>query len=133
MAPQGSSRPLLFIASCFGGLILAEAICRAAQAGSKCRQILQSTTDIVSLATPFQGTDAASLASWLIVVNGIMGKGASPQLIKDLKERNDCVSKRVQKFAEIANNNSTRFPIYCFYETGKPKIAKKDPSIGDLG
>ncbi|KAI1468500.1 uncharacterized protein F4812DRAFT_371404 [Daldinia caldariorum] len=120
-----SGRPILFIASCFGGLILAETICRAAQAGSNYRHILGSTIGIVFLATPFSGTGAANAASWLVVVKGIMGKDASGELIKDLVQRHEFVSERVQKFAEIANADLTRFPIRCFYETGKTKIAKK--------
>ncbi|KAI1085951.1 P-loop containing nucleoside triphosphate hydrolase protein [Rostrohypoxylon terebratum] len=125
-AERGTSdRPIIFIASCFGGLVLAEAICRAAQEGSKYRQILRSTVGIVFLATPFFGTDAARPASWLVVVKGIMGKDASDQLIKDLEARHDFVRERVQKFAEIANSNAIRLPIRCFYETKKTKIAKK--------
>ncbi|KAI1382616.1 uncharacterized protein F4822DRAFT_100890 [Hypoxylon trugodes] len=120
-----SGRSIIFIASCFGGLVLAEAICRAAQEGSKYRQILQSTIGIVFLATPFSGTDAARPASWLVVIKGIMGKEASGQLIKDLEERHAFVRERVQKFAEIANDNAIRLPIWCFFETKKTKIAKK--------
>ncbi|KAI1506280.1 hypothetical protein F5X99DRAFT_129304 [Biscogniauxia marginata] len=124
-AERDSDRPIIFIASCFGGLVLAEAICRAGQEGNKYRQILQSTVGIVFLATPFAGTDAAGPASWLIVVKGIMGKEASGQLIKDLKERHAFVRERVQRFAEIANANSIRLPLCCFFETRKTKIAKK--------
>ncbi|KAI1086172.1 P-loop containing nucleoside triphosphate hydrolase protein, partial [Rostrohypoxylon terebratum] len=54
-----------------------------------------------------------------------MGKDASDQLIKDLEARHDFVRERVQKFAEIANDNAIRLPIRCFYETKKTKIAKK--------
>ncbi|KAI2626756.1 hypothetical protein GGR54DRAFT_629122 [Hypoxylon sp. NC1633] len=120
-----SGRPIIFIASCFGGLVLAEAICRAAQEGSRYRQILRSTVGTVFLATPFLGTDAAREASWLVVVKGIMGKDASGQLIKDLEKRHAFVRERVQKFAEIANNDAIRLPISCFYETKKTKIAGK--------
>ncbi|KAI0159859.1 hypothetical protein GGR52DRAFT_582588 [Hypoxylon sp. FL1284] len=120
-----SGRPIIFIASCFGGLVLAEAICRAAQEGSKYRQVLRFTVGIVFLATPFFGTDAARPASWLVVVKGIMGKDASDQLIKDLEARHAFVCERVQKFAEIANDNAIRLPIWCFFETKKTKIAKK--------
>ncbi|KAI1662977.1 hypothetical protein F4813DRAFT_384552 [Daldinia decipiens] len=72
-----SGRPILFIASCFGGLVLAEAICRAAQEGNEYRQMLRSTIGIVFLATPFSGTNAADSTSWLVIVKGIMGKNLS--------------------------------------------------------
>ncbi|RWA09894.1 hypothetical protein EKO27_g5209 [Xylaria grammica] len=103
-----SSRPILFIASCFGGLVLAEAIIRAAREGSLYRQVRQSTVGIVFLATPFSGTDAARVASWLAVVQGIMGKDASDELIKDLEK-----------------TTPLECPCGFFYETKKTRIAKK--------
>ncbi|KAI0854712.1 hypothetical protein F4860DRAFT_522539 [Xylaria cubensis] len=119
------SRPILFIASCFGGLVLAEAIIRAAQEGSPYRQVLQSTIGIVFLATPFAGTDVAREASWLVVVKGIMGKDASGELIKDLEKSHDKIRGRVQEFSLIANSDSNRILLWFFYETKKTKIMKK--------
>ncbi|KAI5918146.1 hypothetical protein F4810DRAFT_715778 [Camillea tinctor] len=97
-AERGTSkRPIIFIASCFERLVLAEAICRADQGDHKYRRILLFTIGIVFLATPFFGTGAARPASWLVVVNGIMGKGASGQLIKDFEERENLLAKAIFK------------------------------------
>ncbi|KAI1459682.1 hypothetical protein F4805DRAFT_50008 [Annulohypoxylon moriforme] len=120
-----SSRPIVFIASCFGGLILSEAICRAAQEGSGYRQILRLTVGIVFLATPFSGTYAVGAASWLAIAGELMGKDASRQLINDLEERHAFVRERVQRFAEVAYANSIRLPISCFFETRKTRLVKK--------
>ncbi|KAK4653773.1 hypothetical protein QC762_0087050 [Podospora pseudocomata] len=119
------TRPIIFVASCFGGLILAEAIIRAAQEGSAYRHILISIVGIVFLATPFHGSDAAKQAQWQVLVAGIMGKQASDQLIKDLEQKHDFVRQRVQKFAEIANAEAVRLPLNCFFETRKTKILKR--------
>ncbi|PQE15930.1 Tetratricopeptide-like helical domain protein [Rutstroemia sp. NJR-2017a BVV2] len=119
------SRPIIFVASCFGGLILAEAMCRAAQEGSPYRHILLSTVGAVFLATPFGGSDAASQAQWLVTVKGIMGEQSSDQLVRDLKEKHNFVRHRVQKFAEIAHADSVRLPVRCFYETKKTKLLRK--------
>ncbi|KAK8002369.1 response regulator [Apiospora arundinis] len=70
---NSEARPLIFVASCFGGLVLAEAICRAAQEGSPYRGVLLATVGAVFLATPFAGTDAAQPALWLVTIKGIMG------------------------------------------------------------
>ncbi|KAI1176639.1 hypothetical protein F4777DRAFT_545378 [Nemania sp. FL0916] len=118
-------RPILFIASCLGGLVLAEAITRAAQEGNPYRQVLRSTVGIVFLATPFFGTDAARKGSWFVVVKGIMGKDPSGELIKDLEKNHDKICSRVQEFSLIANTPVTRIPIWCFYETKKTKIMKR--------
>ncbi|OTB16921.1 hypothetical protein K445DRAFT_57852, partial [Daldinia sp. EC12] len=120
-----SGRPILFIASCFGGLVLAEAVCRAAVTGSNYHRILQATIGIVFLATPFFGTDATDPASWLVVVKGIMGYNASDLLVEDLKRQHHFISERILKFTEIANNDLTRFPISCFYETEITKLVNK--------
>ncbi|KAK7749758.1 hypothetical protein SLS53_000337, partial [Cytospora paraplurivora] len=122
---HGGGRPIIFIASCFGGLILAEAIFRAEQEGSKYRDVLLATAGTVFLATPFRGTDAAVQAQWLVTIKGIMGEQSSDQLIRDLEARHDFVQQRVQRFAEIARAESIQLPVCCFYETQKTKLLRK--------
>ncbi|GAB1317484.1 AB hydrolase-1 domain-containing protein (Fragment) [Madurella fahalii] len=96
------TRPIIFVASCFGGLILVEAINRAAQEGSAYRHILLSTVGVVFLATPFYGSDAAKQARW----------------------------QRVQKFTEIVNAEAVRLPLYCFFETRKTEMLRRILSRG---
>ncbi|VBB80786.1 Putative protein of unknown function [Podospora comata] len=119
------TRPIIFVASCFGGLILAEAIIRAAQEGSAYKHILLSTVGIVFLATPFQGSDAAKQARWQVLVKGIMGEQASDKLIQDLEQKHDFVHQRVQKFAEIANAKAVQLPLSCFFETRKTEMLRR--------
>nr|CDP26075.1 Putative kinesin light chain [Podospora anserina S mat+] len=118
------TRPIIFVASCFGGLILAEAVNRAAQVGSDYRHILLSTVGVVFLATPFQGSDAAQQARWRVLVAGIMGEQASDQLIQDLEQKHDFVRQRIQKFTEIANAEAVRLPLYCFFEIKETEILR---------
>ncbi|KAK3935926.1 putative kinesin light chain [Diplogelasinospora grovesii] len=123
-------RPIIFIASCFGGLVLAQALTRASEEGSAYRQILRFTVGVVFLATPFHGTDAKKQAQWQVVVGGIMEKQTSDQLVRDLNERSDHVYNRVKKFAEMANRDSVRLPIHCFYETKRTMMLRKLLSRG---
>ncbi|KAK8070308.1 hypothetical protein PG994_006924 [Apiospora phragmitis] len=130
---QGNeARPLIFVASCFGGLVLAEAICRAAQEGSPYREVLLATVGAVFLATPFAGTDAAQPASWLVTIKGIMGEDASDNLIQDLQRHHNQFIERVQRFAEIAL--SIMLPVRCFFETKKTDIYRRilPPSLARL-
>ncbi|KAK7991512.1 hypothetical protein PG988_000306 [Apiospora saccharicola] len=123
---QGNeARPLIFVASCFGGLVLAEAICRAAQEGSPYREVLLATVGAVFLATPFAGTDAAQPASWLVTVKGIMGKDASDNLIDDLEKDSYDVYQRLKKFTEIVHTDSIKLPVCCFFETKKTDIYRR--------
>ncbi|VTT63488.1 unnamed protein product [Fusarium fujikuroi] len=119
------SRPIIFIASCFGGLVLIEAINRAGQEGSPYRHVLLSTVGIVFLATPFNGADASREARWQVVVGGIMGEDTSTELIKDLERKHDLVYRRVQKFTEIANADAIRLHLCCFFETKKTEILRR--------
>jgi hypothetical protein len=79
----------------------------------------------VFLATPFCGSDAAAQAQWVVTVKGIMGEQSSDQLVRDLEEKHDFVRQRVQKFAEIANADSVRLPVHCFFETRKTELLRK--------
>ncbi|RYO95238.1 hypothetical protein DL764_007723 [Monosporascus ibericus] len=111
-------RPIIFVASCFGGLVLAEAINRAAQEGSPYRHVLFSTVGVIFLGTPFQGSDAARQAQWQVVVGGILGEQTSDHLVRDLEQKHHFVRQRVQKFTEIANadsfGNQTLFTFYSY-------------------
>ncbi|KAF7549262.1 hypothetical protein G7Z17_g6496 [Cylindrodendrum hubeiense] len=117
-------RPIIFVASCFGGLVLAEAINRAAQQGSAYKEILMSIAGIIFLATPFRGSDAARQAQWKVVVGGIMGRQTSYQLIDDLNNQDKELHKITQSFAEIAGPESVQIPIRCFYETKKTELLR---------
>ncbi|KAK4220778.1 hypothetical protein QBC38DRAFT_449744 [Podospora fimiseda] len=118
------TRPIIFVASCFGGLIMAEAINRAVQEGSPYRYILLSTVGIVFFATPFHGSDAAKQARWQVLVSGIMGEQTSDQVIQDLEQKHDFVRQRLQKFTEIANAEAVRLPFSCFFETRKTEMLR---------
>ncbi|KAK3373972.1 hypothetical protein B0T24DRAFT_283145 [Lasiosphaeria ovina] len=119
------TRPIIFVASCFGGLILAEAINRAAQEGSVYRQIMLSTVGAVFLATPFRGSDAAEQAQWQVVVGGIMGKQTSKRLIAALDKSDRELQKLTQSFAELARSDLVQLPLYCFYETKNTEMLNR--------
>ncbi|RDW64629.1 hypothetical protein BP6252_10280 [Coleophoma cylindrospora] len=118
------SRPIIFIGSCFGGLILAQAIIRASEDKSPYESILRSTVGAVFLATPFRGSDAAKEAQWQVVVGGIMGKQTSTELVDDLNQKDRELRTLTQVFAEIAGRSSTRLSIHCFYETKSTEMLK---------
>ncbi|KAK0724150.1 hypothetical protein B0H67DRAFT_640719 [Lasiosphaeris hirsuta] len=104
-ARGSQTRPIIFIASCFGGLVLAEAMNRAAQEGSPHRTILLSTVGVVFLATLFRGSDAAKQAQW--------------QVVSDRELR-----KLTQSFAELARTDSAQLPVCCFYETKETEMLR---------
>ncbi|RMZ85744.1 hypothetical protein DV737_g411, partial [Chaetothyriales sp. CBS 132003] len=118
-------RPLIFVASCFGGLILAQAIIRAAQEGSEYRHILQATVGIAFLATPFRGSAAADQAQWQVIVGGIMQEQTSTELIDDLYAHDKHLRQLTRQFAEIARNDTLRLPLFCFYELKSTELLRR--------
>ena len=135
-------RPVIFVASCFGGLILSEvqnaihvryqhfadmfqAINQAAAEGSPYRNVLFSTAGCVFLATPFQGSAASAQARWRIVVGGIMGDRASDVLVQALDRGHEVLVRRARSFARIANAKTVRLPVFCFFETKKTELLRR--------
>ncbi|OAL53460.1 TPR-like protein [Pyrenochaeta sp. DS3sAY3a] len=123
--PRSSNRPIIFIASCFGGLLIAEAINRAATEGSVHRQLLFSTVGIAFLGTPFKGSDGDQQAQWQVFVGGIMGQRTSPQLVEDLNKSDKELKSIVESFAETARAESLQLDLCCFYETKETQVLRR--------
>jgi hypothetical protein len=60
------NRPILFIASCLGGIILMEALIIADHDQSNYISLRRATGAIVFLATPFRGTAFQDVANWAV-------------------------------------------------------------------
>lgn len=58
-------RPLLFIAHCFGGLVVLKALLDARQDESEWPDTFASTTGLIFLSTPFQGAEGMSQVEML--------------------------------------------------------------------
>ncbi|EFX03859.1 pfs domain containing protein [Grosmannia clavigera kw1407] len=58
---EHEDRPIIFIASCLGGIILIQAL---VMAGSGYSSVCQATRGIVFLSTPFRGTSFKDIAPW---------------------------------------------------------------------
>lgn len=61
---QGKDRPIFFIPSCLGGIILMKALIMAGSPQSDYVSIRKATRGMVFLATPFPGTSFQDVAAW---------------------------------------------------------------------
>ncbi len=139
-ASRGSElRPIIFVASCFGGLILAE-VCTSLRfptkridisrrlSGGRHRkatliaEFYSRRSESYSSPPPFRGSDAAKQAQWGVAVAGIMGEQTSRQLVDDLCHNDPKLRILTQEFAEIARRESVQLPVHCFYETKRTEI-----------
>lgn len=114
-------RVLVFIGSCFGGIVIAQALERAFRDRARYDSLLNSTAGVVFLGTPLRGTATASIAQWLVLIRGFMGKETSATLLEGLEEKDRSLNNVIHDFAEKAIQNQLQ--IRCFYETRETHIA----------
>jgi hypothetical protein len=112
-------RPLLFIASCLGGLILTRALVRADDSRSSYHRIRRSTRGIVFLATPFRGTsfqDVATLAEPALKARAsIQGRGVI-KLLDSVKSSTFDLEELVHKFTQLCQDEDNPCEVFNFYE-----------------
>ncbi|EWG50754.1 hypothetical protein FVEG_16687 [Fusarium verticillioides 7600] len=127
---ERQNRPIIFVASCFGGLLLANALLRAEdsyrQDSARNRRLLNLTVGAVFLGTPFKGsweTGYASHSLWYKIAL-LEGDNCSPELIQylrsdrrsDNKGQPSPLTSMIERFAELTNDGKYKFPIMCFFE-----------------
>ena len=81
----------------------------------KYADILKSTVGVIFLGSPLRGTSVASIAQWIGIIHGLMGKETSRTLLKSLEDKAIALDTVIQDFAEIAIRHELQ--IRCFYET----------------
>ncbi|KAI9672821.1 MAG: hypothetical protein M1831_000257 [Alyxoria varia] len=114
-------RPLAFVGSCFGGIVVAQALERAFRSETKYADLLKNTAGVIFLGSPLRGTATAGPAQQLAYLRGAFGKSTSETLLNGLKENDVHLRTVIQDFAEGAI--SRKLQIRCFYETQQTNIA----------
>lgn len=130
-------RPMIFVASCFSGLLLAKALVRAADAyhsrgkAKSYSRILHATVGILFLGTPFRGSWEAGTQNaqlWIDLARAQQNEFSQelsqylrPHGRKDTGGRPSPLNEVVQRFAEMIHHEAFKVPIICFYETRATK------------
>ncbi|KAM4068139.1 NB-ARC domain-containing protein [Hirsutella rhossiliensis] len=117
-----NDRPIIFVASCFGGLLLCRALHRASASHSPYQPILRATVGVAFLGTPFQGSHDGFLTATQLRLNVAAASGGetASELLKYLDKHDDQrrqLDDVVQQFCEMTSSDMFKFPIICFYET----------------
>ena len=81
----------------------------------KYEYLLRSTTGMAFLGTPLQGTATASIADWVALIRGFIGKETSRALLQSLKENASSLNTLIQDFSNMAIAHNLQ--ITCFNET----------------
>ncbi|KAI2468563.1 hypothetical protein F4781DRAFT_397638 [Annulohypoxylon bovei var. microspora] len=122
-------RPIIFVASCFGGLLLAKALHLASHIHSKYLGILKSTSGIVFLGTPFRGSHESfyTATDLRLTVAISMAAETSGMLLKYLQSNHnedDQLEELFQGFCEMVKQFHSKIETMCFYETHRTDFSK---------
>ncbi|KAF4337556.1 peptidase C14 [Fusarium beomiforme] len=123
-------RPILFIASCLGGIILAQALIIA---DNDYLSVRKSTRGIIFLATPFRGTSFQDVAIWaepgLKAWAWTRGEKVT-ELLSNVEGPTFDLNELVRNFTQLCSNSSNHLRVFTFYELGKTNLFRKFPVIG---
>jgi hypothetical protein len=122
-------RPLIFIASCFGGIVLMEALVIASQRTAKGENeydfVRRATRGVVFLATPFRGTSFANIADWALPIlqaKGFLAGERVATLLESVREASS-VEELVASFTQLCLDHRYVLHLHSFYETEKTVLA----------
>ncbi|KAL7815180.1 hypothetical protein V8C26DRAFT_131638 [Trichoderma gracile] len=125
---KNRDRPILFIASCLGGIMLMKALVMADRPESDYYGIRKATRGIIFLATPFRGTSFQDIAAW---VEPMMKSWASlrnrsvAQLLNSVKGSTYDLEQLVRAFTRLCQDADYPCKIHTFYETGETILQSK--------
>jgi hypothetical protein len=125
-------RPILFVASCLGGVILMQAL---VMAENECRHIREAARGIIFLATPFCGTSFEDVAKWaepgLTVWALVRGRQVSSML--DWVSLGWSLDELVRNFSTFWRSKASMgpgsFEVSTFYEKQPTKLSSKAPAF----
>ncbi|KAF6822843.1 peptidase C14 [Colletotrichum musicola] len=125
---KGKNRPLFFIASCLGGIILAKALVYADSNPGEYRDLRRATRGIVFLATPFRGSSFKDVAAWaepgLKAWASIRGREAS-RLLDSVKASTSDLEALVRRFTQLCQDKDHPCHVFTFYELGMTSLPSK--------
>lgn len=120
-------RPILFIASCLGGIILIKALDMATAEYSS---IKKATRAVIFLATPFRGTSFQDVARWaepgLKTWASIRSRKVT-KLLDNVKGSTFDLSELVRNFTQLCKDQD--YIVDTFYEKGYTDLSRKIPCL----
>ncbi|KAF7509409.1 hypothetical protein GJ744_008132 [Endocarpon pusillum] len=124
-------RPILFIAACFGGTLLAKALNYAANPHNEYRFILDLTIGITFLGTPFRSSNELALtaAQLRVLISSAFGAESSSRLFYELDGENGIMKELTESFARLVTSKHGGIPVRCFFETRVTDVSKAIPKL----
>lgn len=124
--PRRPRRPILFIASCLGGIILIKALARDPKLDSDERDLTalrKATRGIVFLATPFRGTSFKEIPGFVLPLWAWLGGRSVSALIDCTREPPPHLNELVRDFVELQSKHDIHAEY--FWEGMKTNLLRK--------
>ena len=125
--PRREGRPVFFIASCLGGVVLAKSLVDADN-HDEYRHLRRATRGIVFLATPFRGTAFQDVAAWaepLLKAKALSRGREANKLLDTAKGSTFDLGLVVREFTKLCQDKQHPCYVFTFYETGKMSLPRK--------
>lgn len=123
-------RPILFICSCLGGVILMKSL---VMASGEFLDIQKATRGVLFLATPFRGTFFQDVAWWarpgLKAMASVRGHRVT-MLLEWAGPHNRALRELVRSFVQLAKDQS--YDVDNFYEKGFTDLSLKIPLLSSI-
>ncbi|PSN58929.1 TPR-like protein [Corynespora cassiicola Philippines] len=120
-----SFRPLLFVAHCFGGLVVLKALLEAEQYPSEWPGVFPSTTGLVFFGTPFRGAGGMNQMEMLEAARREYDDDqVQPTALEVLQPGNAYLQEVVDGFLKKMRGQTTKTQIACFYELKASDVGK---------
>lgn len=118
-------KPIVFIASCLGGVILMQALVIASD---EFLPVRRATRGIVFLATPFRGTSFQEIADWAepgLRVWAFVRRTKVTKLLDRVKGTTFDLAELVKRFTRLSIDKDPPYTVFTFYEKGYTNLYSK--------
>ncbi|OQD68814.1 hypothetical protein PENDEC_c030G02246 [Penicillium decumbens] len=122
-------RPILFIASCLGGIILMKAL---VMPNDDYLPLRKATRGVVFLSTPFRGTSFQDVAKWAepgLTACAWFRRKKVTKLLDSVKRSTFDLEELVRSFTQLCRDH--RYLVFTFYEKGYTNLYRKHMKIAN--
>ncbi|KAF2190432.1 hypothetical protein K469DRAFT_384770 [Zopfia rhizophila CBS 207.26] len=117
-------RPLLFIAHCFGGLVVLKALLDAQHDAKEWPGVFASTTGLIFFGTPFRGAEGMSQVEMLAAARREYEEDqVQMDVLKILEPGNEFLQEVVDQFGKT-RRQANKAQVACFYELKSSNVGR---------
>jgi hypothetical protein len=117
-------RPLVFIAHCFGGLVVLKALVDARHDEDEWPGVFTSTTGLIFLGTPFRGTEGMKPVEMLEAARSQYQENeVQPAVLGILEPGNEFLQELVDQFGKT-RMVASKAQVACFYELKSSNVGR---------